>query len=325
MKTKMIKKISEIEIEDITFLKKIIKEITKISDNLEIELNQKNQTFYCIIRSQNNDILVKAYLDNNYFNYITCQQKKIKIFVNSNDLYQILKLSNNKKICFSISEEKNLHIKMDNQSEDYILNHITFQFEDVKTGIFYHQISYMTNSEFNEFCHGVNKNYDYLEMKSIENKIMMFGYKNYVLNKTRIKNRTIIQQFNESNFEKPTALISNKYKLSDFHNLNKYCKLSNKVDLYLRNDLPLSIKAFCNKNCNITVSIKCVEIFEKTPSSLFEICFSFLFKNSCQYEINKTINEKFNHIPHCIQKIKYYKFKPELLYLHSIKFYLVFH
>lgn len=55
-----------------------------------------------------------------------------------------------------------------------------------------------------------------------------------------------------------------------------------------------------------------------TVPSLFELCFTKLFKKACPSEINNVINQNFTELPENLLAIAYSKFKPKLSYLDEI-------
>lgn len=196
--------------------------------------------------SKAKDIFVCLKLDGTAFSKFFCKKKKIKIPLELNNLYNIIKMIGNDDILslYMIKKNENcLRIKAINNKGNGIINSSInlIKLEKEKTNL-QEKLNVessitMKSQYFQKICKDLKNIYEQIEIKNIGNKLII-GSKSY-LGETNIELNSKCENENEDSNK---TIIQGEYELRNLILFTKCTSLCDYVDIYMSNDNPLIIK-----------------------------------------------------------------------------------
>jgi proliferating cell nuclear antigen PCNA len=210
------------------------------------ETPKKNQGGIRILRlTEDKSILIKLNLDADKFEYFRCDEPKITIGVDMQNLHSLLKMVNDNYPII-------LYMNKDNRSALYIrsLNEDNRSSEETDIEVylmdignpdmpiprteFQNKIS-MASDKFHTICKHLNNNSTYVEIASVDNEISFRGHN---------EGGKVTMFYRDSNFHvkkkiKTKKVVQGVYELKNLMSFSKCNKLCETVDIYLKNDFPL--------------------------------------------------------------------------------------
>jgi len=208
--------------------------------------DKKNKGGIRILRlTEDKSILIKLSLDADSFAFFKCDEPKITIGVDMQNLHALLKMVNDNYPII-------LYMNKDNQSALYIrsLNEDNKSSEETDIEVYLMDIGNpempiprtefqnkitMASDKFHNICKHMNNNSTYVEIASVDNEISFRG---------RNEGGKVTMFYRDSNFPmkknmKTKKVVQGVYELKNLMSFSKCNKLCETVEIYLRNDFPL--------------------------------------------------------------------------------------
>ena len=219
---------------------------SKVSNNTT-KTTKKNTGGIRILRlTEDKSILIKLNLDADNFEYFRCDEPKITIGVDMNNLNAHLKMVNDDNPII-------LYMNRDNRSAIYIkslngghnetseetdmeiyLMEITNPEMPIPQTEFQNKIT-MASDKFHTICKKLNNNSTHVEITSINNEILFRGQN---------EGGKVTMSYKDINYsakkkDKRDQVVQGVYELRNLMGFSKCNKLCHTIEIYLKNDFPL--------------------------------------------------------------------------------------
>ena len=198
------------------------------------------------IVSMNNShvVLVHLKLNAEKFEYYKCDQPK-QIGVNMINLHKIIKTINNGDILtifMETGDDNHLRIKIENSEKNtktiYKVNLLDIENSNIEIPpTQFNSVVNLTSSDFQKICRNMSKISDTIEIKNIDNQLILTCHGDFC------SQETVISANNESPENKDKdEIIQGVFNLKLLTHFTKCTNLSSNIELYLKNDYPLIVK-----------------------------------------------------------------------------------
>lgn len=221
-------------------LKKIISEVNLIITDEYIKIVSLNNTETMSL------IHVKLFSDK--FESYTCNYSisaPLIAGIHTESMFKIIKTIKHDETLsfFMLENDDNMYIQKENNERNNIttyklrLHHLPYD-NFVLENISYDTVIHMSSSEFQKLCKDYNSlGYKNLEIKNIENQLFLNGISDFC------SSESIYGTSSETIFDvkDKNTIIQGKYSMEYLLLFSKASNLSNIVELYLKNDKPLTL------------------------------------------------------------------------------------
>lgn len=221
-------------------LKKIIPEVNLIITNEYIKIVSLN--------NKETLSLIHVKLFASKFEYYNCEYTKdapLIAGIHTESLYKIIKtIKHDETLSFyMLQDEDYIYIQKENNSRNNMttyklrLHHLHYD-NFVLENISYDTVIHMSSNEFQKLCKDYNSlGYKYLEIKNIENQLFLNGISDFCSSESIYgTSPKIVFDVKDKNI-----IIQGRYNMEYLLLFSKASNLSNIVELYLKNDKPLTL------------------------------------------------------------------------------------
>lgn len=197
-----------------------------------------------------NSVLIHLKLDSHNFDHYDIKKSKITIGVNMLNLYRLIKtMSNNDTLSLYIDSDNinKLGIRIENGEKNSVsnfkLNLLDLEDDDIEVPpTEFESVLTMPSSDFHKICRDMYNIAEYIEIKSVGNKLM-FSCKGDFAQQETILGETDNGMSIEKSLEEDMALIvQGVYELKNLVLFTKCTNLCNNIEIFMKNDYPLVIK-----------------------------------------------------------------------------------
>lgn len=197
-----------------------------------------------------NSVLIHLKLDQHNFDHYEIKKPKIIIGVNMLNLYRLIKtMSNNDTLSLYIDSDNinKLGIRIENGEKNSVsnfkLNLLDLEDDDIEVPpTEFESVLTMPSSDFHKICRDMYNIAEYIEIKSVSNKLM-FSCKGDFAQQETILGETDNGMCIEKTCEDDTMLIvQGVYELKNLVLFTKCTNLCNNIEIFMKNDYPLVIK-----------------------------------------------------------------------------------
>lgn len=204
---------------------------------------------HSITMAMSNNVLLHLKLDASNFDYFKCTRDKIIAGINTTLLFKVMKtMNNNDTITFFVDDEdeNKLGIRLENKQNNFISTKKInlFDIDEYEIEIpptKFNTVINMPAPFFNKIIRDLNSLGDIVEIKSINNKLILSTIGETVGDEIEIGESdngvTIVTENKE-------LIFQGNY---DLRYLNTFCKCTNlcaNVDIYMKNDYPLVVRYY---------------------------------------------------------------------------------
>lgn len=221
-------------------LKKILSDINLVITDEYIKIISFNNTETMSL------IHVKLYA--NKFEFFNCKHTKnnpLIVGIHTDNILKIMKtIKHDETISFYMLEgDNNFYIQKENNERNNItsyklkLHQLPYENFQIET-ISYDTVICMRSSEFHKLCKDYNSlGYKTVEIKNIESQLFLTGMGEFCSSESiyGTSDGTVFDVRNKNN------IIQGKYSMEYLLLFSKACNISNIVELYLKNDKPLTL------------------------------------------------------------------------------------
>lgn len=195
--------------------------------------------------TENKSILIKLSLKASGFDYFRCDEPKITIGVDMNNLHGLLKMVNDDDtIILYINRDVRsvLHIRSINENNEssqeteieLYLMEISNPELPIPQASFQNKIT-MDSDNFHTICKHLNNNSSFVEITSINNEILFRGQN---------EGGKVTMSYRDTNFsnkkkDKSEQVVQGVFELKNLMGFSKCNKLCPRIEIYLKNDFPL--------------------------------------------------------------------------------------
>ena len=221
-------------------LKKILSDVNLIITNEYIKIISLNESETMSL------IHVKLYADKfESFNCVYTKNNPLIAGLHTENMYKIIKtIKHDETISFYMLEnDNNFYIQKENNTRNNItsyklqLHNLPYDNFQIET-IVYDTIIHMPSSEFQKICKDYNSlGYKYLEIKNTQDQLFLNGISDFCSSES-IYGTSDNTKFDVKNTK---SIIQGKYNMDYLLLFSKASNLSNIVELYLKNDKPLTL------------------------------------------------------------------------------------
>ena len=192
-------------------------------------------------------VLIHMKLLQEKFEFFHCE-KKINIGLNTSNFFKLIKtMSNNDTLTLFVSEQdqNRLGIKIENCEKNSLTNFKINLLDLNEEGITippaeFESVITMPSSDFQKICRDMSALSDILEIKSVDNLLLLSCKGDFCTQETRLGQTNNGMSFVKNN--SPNEIVQGYFALKHLVLFTKCTNLCNSIELYLKNNYPLIIQ-----------------------------------------------------------------------------------
>ena len=223
----------------------LVEALKDILQDVNIHLDQTGIKVITMDVSQT--VLVHLKLEAKHFEYYFCEKDTV-IGINLGNLFKLIKsMSNNDTLTLSISkqDQNRLGIKIENCEKNSLtnfkINLLDLPDETIQVDpVAFDSVITMPSSDFQKICRDMAAISDILEIKSVDNVLLLSCKGDFCTQETRLgqtnNGMTFVKNTN------PDYIVQGYFALKHLVLFTKCTNLCNSIELYLKNNYPLIIK-----------------------------------------------------------------------------------
>jgi len=242
----------EVVTERTMVIKTLFKNLKNIVNEANIEFINDGSTYQYLkinVLDPAKVLMVNVRLYGNNFNKFVCTQNKITLGVdmnsfsnllnsaNSGDVFKLLMYQSNLKfceiqLCHPTGNSSTFSIKpLDLPTNNIVIPAVTFT-----------TVITIDSKKFYKLCTEMNKMADHVEIKCFPDKIIFTCKKNDMEMKSTFTSTDNYVNIKYSNNVDSPPFVSNIFEIKYLLLISKYSPLCNTVELFMKNDFPLTVK-----------------------------------------------------------------------------------
>ena len=222
----------------------LIEALKDILQDVNIEFDETG--IKIVAMDVSHTVLVHLKLEAKNFEHYYCK-KKIIIGVNMTNFFKLIKsMSNNDTLTLFIKEVDNNHlgIKIENCEKNSVtnfkLNLLDLNDESIQIPpASFDSVITMPSSDFQKLCRDMSGLSDTLEIKSVDNLLILSCKGDFCTQETRLGQTNNGMTFVKNN--NPSDIVQGYFALKHLVLFTKCTNLCNSIEMYLKNNYPLII------------------------------------------------------------------------------------
>lgn len=232
-------------------IKKLFKNLKNIVNEANLEFindGLDNKYLKINVLDPTKSLLMNVKLNGSEFNKFECTQNKLVLGINTKSFSNLLDSANHTDV-FKLSMYQNnpniCELKLchnDDNTSTCNIKPIDIAIDNIPIPtITFTAVITMDSIKFYKLCTKMNKMADHVEIKCFPDKIIFTCKKNDMEMKSIFTSTDNINIKYSNNIDSP-PFVSNIFEIKYLLLISKYAPLSNTVDIYMKNDFPLTAK-----------------------------------------------------------------------------------
>ncbi len=213
----------------------------------DVNINFDQTGIKIIATDVSQTVLIHLKLESKNFEYYYCKKDTV-IGINLGNFFKLIKsMSNNDTLTLFVSEQdqNRLGIKIENCEKNSLTNFKINLLDLNEEGITippaeFESVITMPSSDFQKICRDMSALSDILEIKSVDNLLLLSCKGDFCTQETRLGQTNNGMSFVKNN--SPNEIVQGYFALKHLVLFTKCTNLCNSIELYLKNNYPLIIQ-----------------------------------------------------------------------------------